>query len=213
MPHPVQGAPVRRRRRPRCYILEGFDAHTAPVFEQAIQAELDASRPRLIVDGEKLTYISAWLASASSWGSSSRSASRARPQDLWSQPQGSSRSSRFWASRPSTTWSTRCPMPSSASRPAPPGRHERHDLLERTLTLTVPSATGRIWPDQDFVVNVGLQAGPGDDDVEQARARGGRGLRHRHRACARDDSNKEVIVRATFDAATLRIEVVDEGQG
>ena len=39
--------------------LEGFlDAHTAPVFEQAIQAELDANRPRLIVDGEKLTYIS-----------------------------------------------------------------------------------------------------------------------------------------------------------
>jgi anti-sigma regulatory factor (Ser/Thr protein kinase) len=27
------------------------------------------------------------------------------------------------------------------------------------------------------------------------------------------DSNKEVTIRATFDAATLRIEVVDEGAG
>ena len=39
--------------------LEGYlDAHTAPQFEQAIQSEVDAGRHRIIVDCEKLTYIS-----------------------------------------------------------------------------------------------------------------------------------------------------------
>jgi anti-sigma B factor antagonist len=39
--------------------VEGYlDAHTAPEFERAIQAEIDAGRHRLIVDCEKLTYIS-----------------------------------------------------------------------------------------------------------------------------------------------------------
>ena len=58
MPHPFK---VHRTAEGDVSVLhlEGFlDAHTAPVFEQAIQAELDASRPRLIVNGEKLTYIS-----------------------------------------------------------------------------------------------------------------------------------------------------------
>ena len=39
--------------------LEGYlDAHTAPQFEQAIQTEIDAGHYRIIVDCEKLTYIS-----------------------------------------------------------------------------------------------------------------------------------------------------------
>lgn len=39
--------------------LEGFvDAHTAPEFEQAIQAEIDSGHHRIIVNCEKLTYIS-----------------------------------------------------------------------------------------------------------------------------------------------------------
>jgi anti-sigma B factor antagonist len=39
--------------------LDGFlDAHTAPAFEQAIQAELDAGHPRLVIDATNLTYIS-----------------------------------------------------------------------------------------------------------------------------------------------------------
>lgn len=40
-------------------ILEGFvDAHTAPQFETAVQSEIDAGRIRLIIDCEKLSYIS-----------------------------------------------------------------------------------------------------------------------------------------------------------
>jgi anti-sigma B factor antagonist len=39
--------------------LEGhLDAHTAPEFERAIQAEIDAGRVRLLVDGSQLRYIS-----------------------------------------------------------------------------------------------------------------------------------------------------------
>ena len=39
--------------------LEGYlDAHTAPEFERAIQAEIDAGRHRLLVDGAQLKYIS-----------------------------------------------------------------------------------------------------------------------------------------------------------
>jgi anti-sigma B factor antagonist len=39
--------------------LDGYlDAHTAPIFEKAIQAEIDAGRYSIIVDGEHLKYIS-----------------------------------------------------------------------------------------------------------------------------------------------------------
>lgn len=39
--------------------LDGFlDAHTAPEFEKAIQAEIDGGHLQLIVDCGKLTYIS-----------------------------------------------------------------------------------------------------------------------------------------------------------
>lgn len=39
--------------------LDGFvDAHTAPQFENAIQSEIDAGRNRIIVNCEKLNYIS-----------------------------------------------------------------------------------------------------------------------------------------------------------
>ncbi len=39
--------------------LEGFvDAHTAPQFENTVQSEIDAGRIKLIVNCEKLSYIS-----------------------------------------------------------------------------------------------------------------------------------------------------------
>ncbi|HZH34263.1 MAG TPA: STAS domain-containing protein [Pyrinomonadaceae bacterium] len=39
--------------------LEGaVDAHTAPQFEEAVQAAIDAGHNNIIVDCEKLTYIS-----------------------------------------------------------------------------------------------------------------------------------------------------------
>lgn len=39
--------------------LEGYlDAHTAPIFENAVQEEIDAGHKQLIVNCESLTYIS-----------------------------------------------------------------------------------------------------------------------------------------------------------
>ncbi len=39
--------------------LEGYlDAHTAPEFEKAVQAEFEAGRVRLVVECSKLSYIS-----------------------------------------------------------------------------------------------------------------------------------------------------------
>ena len=39
--------------------LDGFvDAHTAPQFEKAIQSEIDSGRNRIVVNCEKLNYIS-----------------------------------------------------------------------------------------------------------------------------------------------------------
>jgi anti-sigma B factor antagonist len=41
------------------FTLNGYlDAHTAPQFEKAIQAEVDAGHVRLVVDCAGLTYIS-----------------------------------------------------------------------------------------------------------------------------------------------------------
>lgn len=40
-------------------LLDGFlDAHTAPDFEEAIQKEVNAGRIKVVVNCEKLTYIS-----------------------------------------------------------------------------------------------------------------------------------------------------------
>jgi anti-sigma B factor antagonist len=58
MPHPFV---VHRSHEGALSVLslEGYlDAHTAPEFERAIQAEIDAGRTRLIVDGAQLKYIS-----------------------------------------------------------------------------------------------------------------------------------------------------------
>lgn len=39
--------------------VEGYlDAHTAPQFEETLQAEIEAGRTRIVVDCSKLTYIS-----------------------------------------------------------------------------------------------------------------------------------------------------------
>jgi anti-sigma B factor antagonist len=58
MPHPFA---VTRSSEGELTVLglDGYlDAHTAPSFEKAMQAEIDAGRVRIIVDGEQLKYIS-----------------------------------------------------------------------------------------------------------------------------------------------------------
>lgn len=85
--------------------------------------------------------------------------------------------------------------------------------LERTLTLTVPSATEHLALIREFVANVGSQAGLGDDDVAKLELAVDEACANVIEHAHGQDSSKEVTVRATFDLATLRIEVVDEGDG
>ena len=85
--------------------------------------------------------------------------------------------------------------------------------LERTLTLTVPSATEHLALIREFVSNVGSQAGLGDDDVAKLELAVDEACANVIEHAHGHDANKEVTVRATFDTATLRIEVVDEGEG
>lgn len=58
MPHPF--AVTRSAEGPVSVLsLDGYlDAHTAPEFERAIQAEIDLGRVRILVDGAQLKYIS-----------------------------------------------------------------------------------------------------------------------------------------------------------
>lgn len=85
--------------------------------------------------------------------------------------------------------------------------------LGRTLTLTVPSATENLALIREFVANVGSQAGLGDDDVAKLELAVDEACANVIEHAHGHDSNKEVTVRATFDTVTLRIEVVDEGEG
>jgi len=85
--------------------------------------------------------------------------------------------------------------------------------IEQRFTLLVPSSTENLALIRDFVSNVGLQAGLGDDDVAKLELAVDEActnvIEHAHRG----DLSKDVVVRATFDERTLRVEVVDTGEG
>jgi len=85
--------------------------------------------------------------------------------------------------------------------------------IEQRFTLLVPSSTQNLALIRDFVTNVGLQAGLGDDDVAKLELAVDEActnvIEHAHRG----DLSKDVVVRATFDERTLRVEVVDTGEG
>jgi serine/threonine-protein kinase RsbW len=85
--------------------------------------------------------------------------------------------------------------------------------IEQRFTLLVPSSTQNLALIRDFVTNVGLQAGLGDDDVAKLELAVDEActnvIEHAHRG----DLSKDVVVRATFDERALRIEVVDTGEG
>jgi serine/threonine-protein kinase RsbW len=85
--------------------------------------------------------------------------------------------------------------------------------IEQRFTLLVPSSTQNLALIRDFVTSVGLQAGLGDDDVAKLELAVDEActnvIEHAHRG----DLSKDVVVRATFDERTLRIEVVDTGEG
>lgn len=85
--------------------------------------------------------------------------------------------------------------------------------LERRFTLHVPSSTANLAMVREFVTHIGSQAG-----LDTARI--GKLELAVDEACANviehaydHDAEQEVIIRATFDAETLRIDVEDTGRG
>lgn len=85
--------------------------------------------------------------------------------------------------------------------------------LEQKFSLHVPSSTQNLALIREFVTSVGAQAGLGEDDVAKLELAVDEActnvIEHAHRG----DITKDVVVRATFDETTLRIEVVDSGAG
>lgn len=85
--------------------------------------------------------------------------------------------------------------------------------LEQRFSLHVPSSTQNLAIIREFVGNVGAQAGLGDEDVARLELAVDEActnvIEHAHRG----DITKDVVVRATFDETTLRIEVIDSGAG
>lgn len=85
--------------------------------------------------------------------------------------------------------------------------------LEQKFSLHVPSSTQNLALIREFVTVVGAQAGLADDDVAKLELAVDEAcanvIEHAHFG----DITKDVVVRATFDETTLRIEVIDSGAG
>lgn len=85
--------------------------------------------------------------------------------------------------------------------------------LEQKFSLHVPSSTQNLALIREFVTSIGSQAGLGEDDVSKLELAVDEActnvIEHAHHG----DITKDVVVRATFDETTLRIEVVDSGAG
>jgi serine/threonine-protein kinase RsbW len=85
--------------------------------------------------------------------------------------------------------------------------------IEQKFTLHVPSSTQNLAMIREFVTSVGVQAGLDDDDVAKLELAVDEACTNAIEHAHHGDATKAVVVRATFDEATLRIEVVDMGTG
>lgn len=85
--------------------------------------------------------------------------------------------------------------------------------LEQTFSLHVPSSTQNLAMIRDFVSNVGVQAGLGEDDVAKLELAVDEACTNVIEHAHGNDITKDVVVRAVFDEKTLKIEVMDTGKG
>ena len=86
-------------------------------------------------------------------------------------------------------------------------------VIERKLTLHVPSSTEYLALIREFVSTVGAQAGLDGAEVAQVELAVDEACANVIEHAYGHDATKEVVVRATFDAEELHIEVVDTGHG
>jgi anti-sigma regulatory factor (Ser/Thr protein kinase) len=85
--------------------------------------------------------------------------------------------------------------------------------IENTFTLDVPSTTQNLALIRDFVTRVAAQAGLTDAEVGQLELAVDEACANVIEHAYGDDKTKQVMVRAVFDEDTLRIHVIDTGEG
>jgi serine/threonine-protein kinase RsbW len=86
-------------------------------------------------------------------------------------------------------------------------------VIERKFLLQVPSSTENLAIVREFLNSVGRQAGMDDDEVAKVQLAVDEACSNVIEHAYGHDSSKEVMVRVSFDHETLRIEVIDTGQG
>ena len=85
--------------------------------------------------------------------------------------------------------------------------------LEKKFTLHVPSSTENLALIREFVTNIATQSGLESSDVAKLELAVDEACANVIEHAYGHDTTKEVVVRATFDDETLRIDVEDTGRG
>ena len=85
--------------------------------------------------------------------------------------------------------------------------------IENTFTLDVPSTTENLAMIREFVTRIGAQAGLTDAEIGQLELAVDEACANVIEHAYGDDKTKQVMVRAVFDEETLRIHVIDTGEG
>lgn len=85
--------------------------------------------------------------------------------------------------------------------------------IERKFTLHFPSSTENLALVREFVTTIGKQAGLDEAEVNKLELAVDEACSNVIEHAYGHDATKEVIVRATFDDETLRIDVEDTGRG
>lgn len=85
--------------------------------------------------------------------------------------------------------------------------------LERKFTLHVPSSTENLALIREFVTTIGKQAGLDDPEIGKLELAVDEACANVIEHAYGHDTSQEVIVRATFDAEEVRIDVEDTGRG
>jgi serine/threonine-protein kinase RsbW len=85
--------------------------------------------------------------------------------------------------------------------------------IEKKFTLHVPSSTENLALIREFVSSIGTQSGLDSSEVAQLELAVDEACANVIEHAYGHDMTKEVIVRATFDDETLRIDVEDTGRG
>ena len=87
------------------------------------------------------------------------------------------------------------------------------DSVERTFQLHVPSSTENLAMIRDFVASIGQRAGMDQEDLAKLELAVDEACANVIEHAYGSDATREVTVKATLDAESVQIEIVDTGKG